>query len=348
MEGGFPVNKTIFGVLPSGETVERYTLTDGSLECEVLTYAGTLRALRVPGRDGRKVDVLLGYDTLEDYLGKSKVMGALVGRCANRIGGASFDLNGVHYPLTVNNRGVHIHSGQTGFHKQNWTVEAAGDDFLTLSLVSPDGQEGYPGTLTVQVTYRLGRGGLLLDYTARSDRDTICNLTNHAYFNLSGHDSGPVYDQELQMFADHYTPTDDRSIPTGEIAPVDGTPLDLRVPTRLGDRIADGGTQPGGYDHNLVVRGEPGTLRPAARVYSGATGIVMEALTTQPGVQLYTANGMNNDPPGKDGAVYTGCGGFCLETQAFPDSPNHPEFPSVVLRAGETYHHTTVYRFSVD
>lgn len=344
------MKKIPFGALPGGAPVEQYTLSGGGLECDILTYGGILRSLRVPGRDGQTVDVLLGFDTLESYLAKSKFMGALVGRYANRIAGAAFDLNGVHYPLAANSRTNHIHGGRVGFDKQIWTVETAEDNALTLSLVSPDGQEGYPGTLKVQVTYRLENGGLTLEYRAKSDRDTLCNLTNHAYFNLSGHASGPVLDQEIQMMSDAYTPIDAASIPTGALSAVDGSPMDLRSPVPIGAHIDDDDEQlrlAGGYDHNWVVRGQPGTLRPAAVAYSPGTGVAMETLTTQPGVQFYAGNTLDGCPAGKGGARYANRCGFCLETQAYPDSPHHPDFPSAVLRAGEEYRQTTVYRFSV-
>ena len=339
-----------FGVTPDGAAVELHTLRAGALSCNVLTYGGTLQSLRVPDRDGKPVDVLLGFDSLEPYLTHDKFLGALVGRYANRIGAARFTLNGKAYPLAANDNGVnHLHGGLDGFNRRVWTVESASENRLLLSLFSPDGDQGYPGNLTVQVTYTLTAEGLTIDYRAESGRDTVCNLTNHAYFNLSGHDSGPVLDQTIQIPADRYTPTDPLSIPTGEIAPVEGTPMDLRTPAPIGARIGEDFPQllqAGGYDHNWIPHGDPGTLRPIARAASAATGLSMEVLSTLPGVQFYTGNYLDGCPAGKGGAPYARRWGFCLETQFYPDSPNQPGFPSCVLRPGETYAHTTVFRFA--
>ena len=341
-----------FGVMPDGAVVEQYTLTAGALSCDILTFGGSLRSLRVPDRNGKPVDVLLGFDSLEDYRTHGKSLGALVGRFANRIGGARFSLNGRDYPLVANDHGInHLHGGGLGFNCRLWKAETASDSALTLSLFSPNGEEGYPGDLLVRVTYTLTEEGLAIDYQARCDRDTICNLTNHAYFNLAGHDSGPVLDQTIQILADRYTPTDSGSIPTGEIAPVEGTPMDLRRPTPIGAHIDEDFLQlrqAGGYDHNWIPNGRPGTLRPIARAASAATGISMEVLSTLPGVQFYTGNYLQGCPAGKGGAVYGSRWGFCLETQFYPDSPNRENFPSCVLRAGETYDHTTVFRFAAE
>nr|WP_325183484.1 aldose epimerase family protein [uncultured Oscillibacter sp.] len=339
-----------FGVTPDGAAVELHTLRAGALSCNVLTYGGTLQSLRVPDRDGKPVDVLLGFDSLEPYLTHDKFLGALVGRYANRIGAARFTLNGKAYPLAANDNGVnHLHGGLDGFNRRVWTVESASENRLLLSLFSPDGDQGYPGNLTVQVTYTLTAEGLTIDYRAESGRDTVCNLTNHAYFNLSGHDSGPVLDQTIQIPADRYTPTDPLSIPTGEIAPVEGTPMDLRTPAPIGARIGEDFPQllqAGGYDHNWIPNGQPGALRTAARAASAVTGVSMEVLSTLPGIQFYTGNYLDGCPAGKGGAPYARRWGFCLETQFYPDSPNQPGFPSCVLRPGETYAHTTVFRFA--
>ena len=338
-----------FGTMPDGTPVELYTLAAGALSCQIITFGGSLQSLRVPDRSGRPVDVLLGFDALEPYRTHGKSLGALVGRYANRIGGAKFSLNGQTYQLAANDHEVnHLHGGRVGFNQRVWTVEEAEDNRLVLSLLSPDGEEGYPGTLKVQVAYTLTEEGLTIDYRAESDRDTACNLTNHAYFNLSGHDSGPVLDQSIQILADRYTPTDSLSIPTGEIAPVEGTPMDLRQPTPIGARIDEAFPQllqAGGYDHNWIPVGESGALRPIARASSPATGVSMEVLSTLPGVQFYTGNYLDGCPAGKGGAPYGGRWGFCLETQFYPDSPNHDNFPSCVLRTGEAFHHTTVFRF---
>ena len=341
-----------FGVMPDGTAVELYALTAGALSCDVITFGGSLQSLRVPDRTGRPVDVLLGFDALEPYRTHGKSLGALVGRYANRIGGARFTLDGQTCQLAANNNGVnHLHGGLVGFNQRVWTVEEAAEDRLTLSLFSPDGEEGYPGDLTVRVTYALTEEGLTIRYRAECGRSTVCNLTNHAYFNLSGHDSGPVLDQVIQLLADFYTPTDPLSIPTGEIAPVEGTPMDLRTPAPIGARIGEDFPQllqAGGYDHNWIPNGRPGTLRPIARAFSETTGISMEVLSTLPGVQFYTGNYLDGCPAGKGGAPYANRWGFCLETQFYPDSPNHENFPSCVLRPGEVFDHTAAFRFSAE
>ena len=344
------MQKRLFGTMPDGTPVEQYTLTAGALSCEVLTFGGTLRSLRVPDRTGQVVDVLLGLDRLEDYLSQDKFLGALVGRYANRIGGASFDLNGIHYPLGANDGVNHLHGGAEGYSRRIWTVKEAGEDFLVLTLFSPDGDEGYPGNLSVQVEYRLEETGLTIDYQATADRDTLCNLTSHAYFNLAGHDSGPISRQTIRIPADRYTPTDAGSIPTGELADVAGTPLDLREETPIGAHVDDDFPQltlAGGYDHNWVLNGETGVLHPAATAYSPDTGLELQVLTTLPGIQFYSGNYLDGCPAGKGGAPYAKRWAFCLETQFFPARPPHPDFPSAVLKAGETWRHTTVYRFAV-
>ena len=340
--------KTPFGVLPDGRAVEQYTLRTGGLSCDILTYGGAIRALRVPDRNGSLVDVLLGFDTLEDYVRQDKYIGALVGRFANRIGSARFSLEGAEYPLAANNGLNHLHGGILGFDKQIWAVEEAGTGTLTLSLLSPDGQEGYPGNLRVRVTYTLTEEGLTLCYHAETDKTTLCNLTNHAYFNLSGHNSGPVTDQTIQILADAYTPSSPGSIPMGTVADVTGTPMDLRRPSAIGAQIDSPFPQlrqAGGYDHNWVLDGCGGAPRLFARAASAVTGITMEAATTLPGVQFYSGNFLEGCPAGKGGAPYGKRWGFCLETQFFPDSPNKPQFPSCVLHPGEAWEHTTAYRF---
>ena len=337
-----------FGALPDGQRVDLITLQNGRLSCEILTYGGALRSLVVPDRDGRATDVLLGLPTLEDYRTQDKFLGALIGRYANRIGGSHFRLNGKEYSLRANDGKNHLHGGPVGFDKQVWTVTEGGADFVTLTLHSPDGQEGYPGDLDVEVTYRLTEDSIELDYRAKTSQDTLCNLTNHAYFNLSGHQSGPVTNQGIQIYAQSYTPTDAGSIPTGEIAPVAGTPMDLRLGQAIGAQVDEDFpqlTMAGGYDHNYVVDGPAGVLRPAARAWSPDTGITMEVLTTQPGIQFYSGNYLDGCPAGKGGAPYAKRWAFCLETQTFPDAPNKPQFPSALLAKGEEYHHTTVYCF---
>lgn len=341
-------NRTLFGRMPDGRAVEQVTLRAGRRTCQIITYGGAVRSLTVPDRNGRAVDVALGFDSLEAYLSQDKYMGALIGRFANRIGGSRFTLNGREYPLYANEGANHLHGGRTGFDKQVWTVEQALADQLTLSLFSPDGQEGYPGDLTVRVTYRLTQSGLDIDYWARSERDTICGLTNHTYFNLSGHGSGTVDGHYIQIMASHYTPVDRELIPTGEIAPVRATPMDLRVPKRIGEAAVSGFPQlawAGGYDHNWQIDGTPGSLRPAAHVFAADTGIRMEVWTTLPGIQFYTGNSLEGCPAGKGGARYGRRSGLCLEAQHFPDAPHHSQFPSAVLPQGVEYRHKTRYQF---
>lgn len=341
---------TPFGVMPDGTPVDLITLMQGNLSCELITYGGAVRSLIVPDCDGHPTDVVLGLDTLEDYRSQDKYLGAIVGRYANRIADASFCLNGKEYPLAANNGPNHLHGGLEGFNSQVWTVESKEANRVVLSRISPDGEEGYPGTLSVQVTYTLTDDSLEIDYQARCDQDTICNLTNHSYFNLAGHNSGLINEQYVQINAASYTPTFPGSIPTGQIMPVDGTPMDLRQACRIGDHVDDDFPQlimAGGYDHNWVIDGPFGTLRPAAAAWCEETGITMEVLTTMPGVQFYTANFLEGCPDGKDGAPYGNRSAFCLETQYYPDSPHHENFPSPILRAGEIYRHKTIYRFGV-
>ena len=341
-------DRTAFGRMPDGTAVELLTLRDGAHRCEIVTYGGAVRSLIVPDLDGAPVDVALGFDTLEDYTSQTKYIGALVGRYANRIGGARFTLDGTGYRLAANDGPNSLHGGAVGFDKQVWTVEALTGNAVTLSLSSPDGQEGYPGDLTVRVTYTLSGGALSMEYWAKSGGDTLCNPTNHTYFNLSGHGSGSVEGQYIRLNASRYTPADAGSIPTGEIAPVEGTPMDLRRAQAIGAHTGDAFEQlamAGGYDHNWVIDGWDGSLRPAAAAWSPDTGIMMEVSTTLPGIQFYAGNFLGGCPAGKGGAVYQDRSGFCLEAQYFPDSPHHPNFPSAVLRAGDVYHSKTVYQF---
>ena len=341
-------NRQIFGHLPNGTPVEELTLRDGALSCGIITYGGAVRRLVVPGRDANPVDIALGFDTLEGYTSQDKYMGAIVGRYANRIGGARFTLNGVEYRLAANDGPNSLHGGSAGFDKQVWSVSELSKNRVTLSLDSPGGQEGYPGALSVRVTYTLARGALSIGYWAGHTGDTVFNPSNHTYFNLSGHHSGRVEGQYIRLNASRYTPTLPGSIPTGELAPVDATPMDLRTAQPIGARINEPFGQltlAGGYDHNWVIDGWDRALRPAALAWSPETGISMEVSTTLPGVQFYTGNYLDGCPAGKGGAVYAARCGFCLETQFFPDTPNQPSFPSCVLRAGEDYNSRTVYRF---
>lgn len=337
-----------FGLTPAGEPVELLCLDNGLLSCQIITYGAALRTLLVPDRTGAPVDVVLGYDTLEEYLDRDGHFGAVVGRFANRIAGGSFSLNGRTYSLAVNNGPNHLHGGPTGFSRRVWSVGALHADRALLTLDSPDGDEGYPGRLAARVTYALEGSALTLRYEARSGADTPCNLTNHSYFNLAGQGTGPVLDQEITLYAARYTPADETSIPLGTLEPVEGTPMDLRRPTPIGAHIGEPFQQliwGHGYDHNFVVDGPLGTLRPAARVLCRRTGIELAVDTTLPGIQLYTANFLDQGRLGKAGAKYGPRHAFCLETQFFPDSPNRPAFPSSILKAGEHYDHTTRFSF---
>lgn len=339
---------TSFGVTASGEAMQQIILRDGAFSCGILTYGAALRFLTVPDSQGRPVDVVLGFDSIDDYQKQDKYVGALIGRHANRIGGSSFTLDGQTYPLLANDGANHLHGGGVGFDKQIWNVESVSDRQVMLSLVSPHMQEGYPGTLSVLVTYTLLNGALSIQYTARTDRMTVCNLTNHSYFNLAGHDSGPVLKQEMQIFAESFTPANSESLPVGVLAPVEGTPLDLRRSTPIGAHIDDDFDQlvwAGGYDHNWAVDGAMGALRPAARALCRETGISMDVETTLPGIQFYSANYLDGCPAGKGGAPYAKRWAFCLETQFFPNATNCPAFAQPVLAPGETFDHTTVYRF---
>lgn len=344
-------NRRLFGHMPDGTPAEEITLGQGGMRCKILTYGGAVRSLAVPDRDGNPVDVVLGFDTLEDYMAQDKYIGALVGRYANRIGGAKFTLNGAEYPLFANDGPNSLHGGRRGFDKRLWTVEELSENAVTLSLVSPHMEEGYPGTLRVRVTYALERlphgvGALSIKYRAVCDRDTVFNPTSHTYFNLSGHGSGSVEGQYIRLFADGYTPIGAGLIPTGETAPVEGTPMDLREWRRIGEHIDDPFEQltlAGGYDHNWILL--PDRSTPAAAARSEDTGIAMTVHTDMRGIQFYAGNYLDGCPRGKGGAAYGKRSGFCLETQFFPDSPNRPEFPSCVLRAGAEFTSRTSYHF---
>ena len=341
------LTKQPFGVTADGVSVDQWTLCAGAYSAQVLTYGGVLRSFIVPTPEGSR-DIVLGYDDLDSYQSQDKYLGALVGRVANRIGGAAFDLNGVHYPLAANNGPNCLHGGLRGFDRAVWQAQEQ-DGTLVLTHVSPDGEEGFPGTLRVQVTYSLIEDGTLaIDYRAESDADTLCNLTNHSYFNLSGHNSGSVAEQTISIAAQCYTPTDAGSIPTGEIASVAGTPMDLRTPVAIGAHWDDDFPQlvmAGGYDHNWVLDGQPGQLRCVATAHSPATGITMEVHTTTPGMQFYSGNFVEGCPAGKGSAHYFPRCAFALETQNFPDAPHHDNFPSAVLKPGDVYQEETVYKF---
>ncbi|MGQ9547304.1 MAG: aldose epimerase family protein [Roseiflexus sp.] len=337
-----------FGIV-DGQTVERFTLrgTHG-IEAQIITYGGTLVSLRAPDRHGRFGDIILGFDALPPYLNNPAYIGSIVGRFANRIAGGVFTLDGTTYQLVRNHGAHHLHGGTVGFDRVIWTARplSNGDEpALELAYVSRDGEEGYPGNLKIVVTYALTRDGALrIDYHATTDRTTIVNLTNHAYFNLTG--AGNILHHELQLFARSFLPIHPTLIPTGEIRSVHGTVMDFTTPVTIGDRLTTDDEQIrnglGGYDHTWVVDGVAGELRPAARLVDPVSGRVLNVLTTQPGIHLYTGNSLDGTMTGRNGHVFTKYAALCLETQHFPDSPNHLHFPSTVLRPGDVYHHTTL------
>jgi aldose 1-epimerase len=347
--------KSSFGKTPDGEQVDLYLLTNkNGVEAAISTYGGALVSLKVPGRNGKLGDVVLGYDSVDGYVNDKSYFGAIIGRYGNRIGHAQFTLDGKTYTLAKNNGENTLHGGIKGFNKAVWTakeIPAKNGQALELTYLSKDGEEGFPGNLQVRVIYTLTDSNeLKIDYSATTDKKTVVNLTNHSYFNLAGPGSGDILGHTLMMEADKFTPVDSGLIPTGELRDVTGTPFDFRKPTAIGARIDAHDEQiklGGGYDHNFVLRrkvGDPISL--AARVVEPKTGRVMEVWTTEPGVQFYTGNFLDGSASGKGGISYTKRSAFCLETQHFPDSPNQLKFPSVVLSPGGQYHTTTIYKFS--
>jgi aldose 1-epimerase len=349
------VRKRSFGVTADGQVVDLYTLTNkNGVEASITNYGGILVSLKVPDRSGKLDDVVLGFDTLDDYLkGNPAYLGAIIGRYCNRIGGASFTLNGVHYKLTPNEDGNQLHGGPKGFDKVVWKARDASDaqaKRLELTYLSKDGEEGYPGNLSATVTFTLTDDNeLRLDYSATTDKDTVVNLTNHSYFNLAGQAGGDILGHELTLYADRLTVIDKTFIPSGELRPVEGTPFDFRKPVAIGKNINSKYEQVVlglGFDHNVVLTSGGGALALAARVYEPTTGRVLELLTTEPGIQFYTGNHLDGTLRGKGGKVIAYRSGLCLETQHFPDSPNKPNFPSTLLKSGSRYQSTTVFRFS--
>ncbi len=346
-----------FGTLDDGTVVHAHTLRNpAGIVVRVLDYGGIIQSLEVPDRDGRAVDVVLGFDSLEPYTSVSPYFGALIGRYANRIGGGRFALDGRTFTLARNDPPNHLHGGERGFDRRLWSAEpfeARGRRGLVLRYVSPDGEEGYPGTLRATASYTLSDDGrLVFDFQATTDRATPVNLTQHSYFNLAGAGAGSVLGHVARISAESFTPVDATLIPTGELRSVAGTPFDFRAPTPLGQRIDGDDAQlrhGHGYDHNLVLEpaGEEGGLRFAARLDEPASGRTLEILTDQPGLQLYTGNYLDGTLKGKGGVAYGRHAGVALETQHFPDSPNRPEFPASILRPGQLYHTRTAWRFSV-
>jgi aldose 1-epimerase len=351
---GDGIAKKQFGTLPDGRDVELYVLTNhNGMRASITTYGGIVTSLTAPDRNGRFADVVLGFDDLDGYLVGHPYFGAIVGRYGNRIAKGRFTLDDQDYVLARNNGENHLHGGVAGFDKALWRAAPhfhPDGPRLSLTYVSADGEEGYPGRLDVTVDYTLTHENeLRIDYRATTDKPTHINLTNHSYFNLIGPGVGDISSHELLINADHFTPVDNGLIPTGEIRSVAGTPMDFREPTAIGNRI-DGDDEQlrfgSGYDHNWVLNQDDTALSHAARVYEPTSGRAMEVLTRESGVQFYTANFLDGSISGKGGTVYGRRCALCLETQHFPDSPNRPEFPTTVLRPGEVYESTTIYRFS--
>jgi aldose 1-epimerase len=346
------IKKEAFGMTRDGKPVELFTLSNThGMEVRAMTYGGIIVSLRVPDRHGRLDDVVLGFDKLDGYLAPNPYFGAIVGRYGNRIDNAKFTLDGKEYTLAKNDGPNSLHGGIKGFDKVLWRAESFnrnGEVGLILKYTSPDREEGFPGTLHVAVTYTLNdQNAFSIDYQATTDKPTPINLTNHTYFNLAGEGTGSILGEELMLNADHFTPVDATLIPTGNISSVKGTPLDFTRPTAIGARINDKYEQlvfGGGYDHNFVINRQSPGLALAACVYDPTSGRVLFVDTTEPGVQFYTGNFLDG-VSGKHGHIYKTRNAFCLETQHYPDSPNRPDFPSTILRPGETYRSTTVCRF---
>lgn len=347
------ITKRFYGNTASGIPVDIFTLKNSKgTTVEITNFGGIIVSLMVPDKEGKLDDVVLGYDKLAGYEKKGPYFGAIIGRYANRIGNSRFELNGVEYKLAKNEGDNHLHGGIVGFDKVVWNAEVVtknGTEALELTYRSKDGEEGYPGNLDVKVTYILTEdNALVIDYFAVSDKDTVVNLTNHSYFNLSGHASGDILHEKLMINADKFTPTDRYSIPTGELADVKGTPMDFTVLKPIGQDIGAQYEQillTKGYDHNWVLNTNGNISKKAAEVIDEKSGRAMEVYTTKPGVQLYTANFLDGSEIGKGGVAYNKNAALCLETQYFPDSVNKKNFPSPVLRAGEEYKHTTIYKF---
>lgn len=349
-----PVKKETFGTLADGRVADIYTLTNrNGATARITNYGATVVSLTAPDRRGQFADVVLGYDNLQGYVDDTAYLGVIAGRYANRIAKGKFKLNGVEYTLAQNNDGNHLHGGIKGFNKMLWNATSgtsALGQFVKLTYLSKDGEEGYPGNLTANVTYTLTNdNSLRIDYSATTDKDTVVNLTNHSYFNLAGEGHGNVLGHELKIHAEQFTPIDAGSIPIGELRRVGNTPLNFSTQKLIGARLDAIATDEqmrfgNGYDHNYVLNKKEGTLGLAAEVYEPASGRVMEVYTTEPGLQFYSSNFLK-DVKGKGGKTYQPHDAFCLEAEHFPDSPNQPKFPSAELRRGQTYSETTIYKF---
>jgi aldose 1-epimerase len=344
------VTKAGFGTTPDGTAVDIYTLKGDGIEARIMTYGARVVSIKTADRDGKMGDVVLGYSALDGYLADSSTyFGAIVGRYGNRIAGGTFKVEGKTYQVPKNDHDINsLHGGTVGFDKMVWDAKQIADG-VEMTLVSKDGDQGFPGTLTAHVRYTVHHAALRIDYSISTDKATVVNLTNHAYFNLSGDFKKTILDESMMIPADQYTPVDKGLIPTGVLAPVEGTPFDFRKPTVIGARIHDDNEQlkiAGGYDHNWVLRGKTGEIKTAARLSDPASGRVLTVTTTEPGVQFYTGNFLNGTEYGAAKQGYAKNTGLCLETQHFPDSPNHPAFPTTELKPGVIRHSMTTFTFS--
>ena len=348
VEAKTEVSKAPFGKTTDGTPVEIYTLKDGSIEARIMTYGGIVVSLRTPDREGKVADVVLGHDSVQGYEPNPPYFGAIVGRYANRIAHGEFKLDGKTYNLPKNNGENTLHGGTVGFNQAVWKANEIANG-VELTHVSPDGDQGFPGKLSVTVRYTLAGNTLRIEYSATTDKDTVVNLTNHSYFNLAGQGNGDILQHELRIDGSRFTPVDATLIPTGELRPVEGTPFDFRKLTPIGARIHQDNQQlqyGKGYDLNWVLDTPEGKLGEAAEAYDPASGRVLQVFTTEPGVQFYSSNFLDGSIKGKAGVAYGQRSAFCLETQHFPDSPNHPSFPTTELKPGQHFHSITEYRFS--
>jgi len=343
------ITRSPFGTLPDGTPTELFTLETEELIVRLTTFGARIVSLETKDRNGVFADITLGYNDAATYATTTNAyLGATIGRFGNRIAGGRFSIGGKTFQVPQNDGPNALHGGPVGFDLRNWQAEELPNG-VSFTLTSEDGDQGFPGTLTTTATYLVSGNQIRHRYEARADKATIVNLTNHAYFNLDGEGAKTILDHEVTLAADSFTPTNEALIPTGELRPVSGTPFDFKTPRRIGERIGESDEQlvrARGYDHNFVVRGEAGVLRPAASVFSPASGRILEVATTEPGIQFYSGNFLDGTLMGKSGKPYVFRCGLCLETQHFPDSPNHPEFPSTELQPGETYTSETVWTFS--
>ncbi|MBK8947159.1 MAG: galactose mutarotase [Ignavibacteriae bacterium] len=348
-------SNSLFGKLSDGREVNMFTLKNkNGAEVKIIEFGATVTSLKVPDKNGKIEDVVLGYDKLEDYINGTSYFGAIVGRYGNRIGKGKFNLNEDDFQLSINDGENHLHGGKIGFNKVLWigeTLQSSEGESVKLTYVSPDGEEGYPGTANISIMYTLTESNeLKIEYSATTDKTTIMNPTHHSYFNLSGNFQNTILDHELMMDADFFTPVDKGLITTGELVKVENTPMDFKVPTKIGKNINAEYEQlifGKGYDHNWVLNNYDGSLKNVASLYDSTSGRLMEILTDQPGLQFYSGNFLNGTSIGKNGEKYNFRTGLCLETQKFPDSPNKANFPSVTLNPGEVYNQITIYKFSV-